>query len=141
MLVYGKYECFVMQMLYVCVLCASCGSSQCCVLHDLQFVNTGRGCKRGPYGRGIFHSRSDDCLVVAMSFSFCCHRYCSVVYLRSRLLLYAGSGVNRVQVVLSGCSARLFCSVQTKTLCRYGCMYFMTALVIVCVDGMVMSSA
>ena len=23
-----KYECFVMQMLYVCVLCASCGSSQ-----------------------------------------------------------------------------------------------------------------
>ena len=35
----GKCECFVMQMLYVCVLCASCGSSQCCVLHDLQFVN------------------------------------------------------------------------------------------------------
>ena len=32
---YGKYECFVMQMLYVCVLCASCGSSQCCILHDL----------------------------------------------------------------------------------------------------------
>ena len=37
MLVY-EYECFVMQMLYVCVLCASCGSSQCCVLLDLQFV-------------------------------------------------------------------------------------------------------
>ena len=35
MLVYGKYECFVMHMLYVCVLCASCGSSQCCILHDL----------------------------------------------------------------------------------------------------------
>ena len=34
MLVYGECECFVMQMLYVCVLCASCGSSQCCVLHD-----------------------------------------------------------------------------------------------------------
>ena len=33
---YGKYECFVMQMLYVCVLFASCGSSQCCILHDLQ---------------------------------------------------------------------------------------------------------
>ena len=48
MLVYGKCdcECFVMQMLYICVLCASCGSSQCCVLHDLQFVNAGRGCKR-----------------------------------------------------------------------------------------------
>ena len=42
MLVYGKCECFVMQMLYVCVLCASCGSSQCWVLHDLQFVNAGR---------------------------------------------------------------------------------------------------
>ena len=46
MLVYGKNECFVMQMLYVCVLCVSCGSSQCCILHDLQFVNAGRGCKR-----------------------------------------------------------------------------------------------
>ena len=41
--VYGECECFVMQMLYVCVLCASCGSSPCCVLHDLQFVNAGRG--------------------------------------------------------------------------------------------------
>ena len=40
MLVYGECECFVMQMLYVCVLCASCGSSQCCVLHDLQFLST-----------------------------------------------------------------------------------------------------
>ena len=44
-------ECFVMQMLYVCVLCASCGSSQCCVLHDLQFVNAGRGCNMRPYRR------------------------------------------------------------------------------------------
>ena len=24
-----------------CILYASCGSSQCCVLHDLQFVNAG----------------------------------------------------------------------------------------------------
>ena len=40
---------------------------------------------------------------------------------RSRLLVYsAGSGVNRVQVVLSGFSKRLFCFVQAKTLCRYG---------------------
>ena len=52
MLVYVKCECFVMQMLYVCVLCAARGSSQCCVLHDLQFTNAGRGCKRLPYGRG-----------------------------------------------------------------------------------------
>ena len=51
MLVCVKYECFVMQMLYVCVLCASCGSSQCCIPHDLQFVDAGRGCKRQPYER------------------------------------------------------------------------------------------
>ena len=42
MLVYGECECLVMQMLYVCVLCASCGSSQCCVLHYFQFVDAGR---------------------------------------------------------------------------------------------------
>ena len=60
---------------------------------------------------------------------------------RSRLLVYsAGSGVNRVQVVLSGFSKRLFCFVQAKTLCRYGCMYFLAALVLVCVDVIVMSS-
>ena len=70
---------------------------------------------------------------------------------RSRLLVYsAGSGVNRVQVVLSGFSKRLFCLdlvrgcfvfVETKTLCRYGCMYFFAALVLVCVDVIVMLSA
>ena len=60
--------------------------------------------------------------------------------LRSRLLVYsAGSDVNRVQVVLSGFSMRLFCFVQAKTVCRYGCMYFWAALVLV--DVMVMSSA
>ena len=59
---------------------------------------------------------------------------------RSRLLLYsAWSGVNRVQVVLSGFSVRLICFVQAKTLCRYGCMYFFATLVLV--DVMVMSSA
>ena len=62
MIVYGKCECFVMQMLYVCVLCATCGSIQCYVMHDLPFVN-GRGCKRRPYGRGILQSRYHDCLV------------------------------------------------------------------------------
>ena len=35
---YGNCECFVMHILYVCVLCASCVSSQCCVLHDLQLM-------------------------------------------------------------------------------------------------------
>ena len=61
---------------------------------------------------------------------------------RSRLLVYsAGSGVNRVQVVLFGFSKRLFCSVQTKTFCGYGSIYFLVALVLVCVDVMVMSYA
>ena len=59
--------------------------------------------------------------------------------LRSRFLLYcAGSGMNRVQVVLSGFSVRLFCFVQAKTLSMYGCRYFLAALVLVCVDVMVM---
>ena len=53
---------------------------------------------------------------------------------RSRLLVYsAGSGVNRVQVVLG--------FFPGKNLCRYGCMYFLAALVLVCVDVIVMSSA
>ena len=60
--------------------------------------------------------------------------------LRSRLFLYfAGSEVNRVQVLLSGFSVRLFCFVHKKTLCRYGCMYFLGALVLVCIYVMVMS--
>ena len=42
-----------------------------------------------------------------------------------------------MQVIMSGFSVRLFCFVQAKTLCRYGCMYFKTAIVPV----MVMSSA
>ena len=29
---------FVMQMLYICVLCASCGRTQCCILHDLRLL-------------------------------------------------------------------------------------------------------
>ena len=41
--------------------------------------------------------------------------------------------VNRVQVVLSGFSMRLFCFVvQTKTVCGYGCIYFLAALMLVC---------
>ena len=71
MLVYEECECFVMQMLYVCVLCASSGSSQCCVLHDFQYFNTSRGCKRRPCGRGIVQSRSHECLVGNNEVSFC----------------------------------------------------------------------
>ena len=49
--------------------------------------------------------------------------------------------MNRVQIVLFGFSMRLFCIAQAKNLCRYGCIYFLDALVLVCVDVMVMSSA
>ena len=60
---------------------------------------------------------------------------------RSRLLVYsAGSGVNIVQVVLAGFSVRLFCFVQANTFCMYGCIYLLAALVLVCMDVMVMSS-
>ena len=44
MIVYWKYECFVMQMWYVCVWCASCGSSQFCMTCSLLMqVEDGRG--------------------------------------------------------------------------------------------------
>ena len=49
--------------------------------------------------------------------------------------------MNRVQVVLSVFSMRLFCFVQANTFCRYGCIYSLAALVLVCVDVIVMSSA
>ena len=61
MLVYGKDECFVMQMLYVCVLCASCGSSQFCMTCSLlMLVEVARGDHNG---RGILQNRSHDCLI------------------------------------------------------------------------------
>ena len=61
--------------------------------------------------------------------TFGCVAMCSaVLFIKSRLLVYsARSGVNRVQVVLSGFNV------------MYGCMYFFAAFVIVYVD--VMSSA
>ena len=58
------------------------------------------------------------------------------------MLVYsAGFGVNRVQVVLSGFSMRLFCFVPAKTVCGYGYIYFLAAIVLVCVDVMVISFA
>ena len=55
---------------------------------------------------------------------------------RSRLLVYsAGSGVNRVQVVLSGFSKRLFCFVQAKTLCVYVWLYVFLGCTRTCVCG------
>ena len=67
----------------------------------------------------------------------------AVLFILSSILLlyFAGSGVNRVQVVFSGFGVRLFCFVQAKTFCRYGCMYFLAEIVLVCVDVIVMSFA
>ena len=59
--------------------------------------------------------------------------------LRYRLLVYsAWSGVNRVEVLLFGFCIRFFMFCPGKTLSRYGCMYFLAALVLVYVDVMVM---
>ena len=68
-------------------------------------------------------------------------RTCGRVAMGSAVLFILTSRLLRVQVVLSGFSVILFCFVQAKTLCRYGCMYFLTALDLVCVDVMVMLSA
>ena len=76
--------------------------------------------------------------------TFGCVAMCSAVLyiMRSTLLLYSeGSGVSRVKLVLSGINVRLLCSVQVKTVCRYGCMYFLAVLVHVGVDVMVISFA
>ena len=45
MLEYGKYECFVMQMLYVCVLCAFCvlNVAFCMTCSLLMLVEDARG--------------------------------------------------------------------------------------------------
>ena len=66
-----------------CMGSISVSSCRCCmfvycvypvaVLHDLHFVNAGRGCKRQPYGRGILQSRShDNSQCVWVWFLFCC---------------------------------------------------------------------
>ena len=47
MLVYGKCERFVIRCL--CLVNFS-------ILHDLPFVNAGRGFKKRPYGRGILRA-------------------------------------------------------------------------------------
>ena len=116
MLVYGKCECFVMQMLYVCVLCASCGSSQCCVLHDLQFVNAGRGCQRRPYGRGILQSWSHNCLVgshecLLLFTTSCCSKcfydLCACTEMLWMCVLYVSLPWPPVPVIAQGSNARI----------------------------------
>ena len=60
---------------------------------------------------------------------------------RPRIFGCIAMGSALLFIVRSGFSKRLFCFVQTKTVCRYGSMYFLAALVLVWVDMIVMSSA
>ena len=149
---YGKCECFVIQMLYVCVHhVAVVNAAFCMTCSLLMLVEDARGNHmEEAYSRaGLMATYK-----VAISVFFClphhvavsafmiCIGLCActemlwmcVLYvslgskvrprtfgyvamasallciLMSRLLVYsAGSGVNRVQVVLSGFSMRLFC--------------------------------
>ena len=48
------------------------------------------------------------------------------------LLYFAGSAVNRVQVVLSEFGVNLFCFVQVRTVCRYGFLGYNRACVCRC---------
>ena len=57
------------------------------------------------------------------------------------MLYYSGSGVNSVQVVLSGLNMRLLYFIHMCICCNYGCMYALAAFLLVCVYVMVMSSA
>ena len=108
---YEECACFVMQMLYVCVLCASCGSSQWCVLHDLQFVNACRGCNRRPYRRGILQSRSHKCFIGSheclLLFTPSCCRECfyDLCPLWKRGLLIGG-GWNSSTALTQACRKR-----------------------------------
>ena len=75
------------------------------------------------------------CDVMDVVFSVCIVRRSALLFIvRSRLLVYsAGSDVNRMQVVLS---RKKFMLVSP-----YSCMYFLAALVLVCMDVIVISSA
>ena len=50
-------------MFVSCVHPVAVLSAAFCVLHDLQFVNAGRGCNRRPYRRGILQSRFHNCFI------------------------------------------------------------------------------
>ena len=66
----------------------------------------------------------------------CAYTVCSAVLfiLSSRLLVYSsGSGVTRVQVVLSGFSVRLVWFVYAKTLCSYIWLYVFLCCIRACV--------
>ena len=69
MLVYGKYECFVIQMWYAYGLCAFCGSSQFCMICSLlMLVQDARG---DHMEEAYFRAGLMTALYVAMIVSFC----------------------------------------------------------------------
>ena len=59
----------------------------------------------------------------------------------SCVLYSAGSVVKRVHVVLSGLRMRWFVRVNVCISCRYDWMFAFAMFILLCVDGMVMSSA
>ena len=85
------------------VLCASCGSSQCCVLHDSQYVNAGRGCNRRPYRRVMSVSF---CLPhpVAVSAFMICRGLCACTEMLWMCVLYVSFG-SKVRHRIFGCVA------------------------------------
>ena len=123
-------------MLHVCVLSASCVSSQCCVLHDLQFVNAGRGCNRRPYGRGILQIwshkylvGSHECLIlftppVAVSAFMICRGLCACPEMLWICVLYVSFG-SKVGPRTFGCVA-----MGSALLCILGpdCLYILQGL-------------
>ena len=82
---------------------------------------------RGEYGRGILQSRSHNCLVGSheclLMFTPSCCSECFWLYACTEMFWMYGLYVS------------------FGSLCRYCCIYFLAALVLVCVDVMVMSSA
>ena len=86
MRVYDKYECFVMHMLYVCVLCASCGISQLCMTCSLLMLDEdARGdhmeeaYSRAGIMTDLYVARSVSCLPhpVAVSVLIICNGLCA----------------------------------------------------------------
>ena len=63
MLVYGKYECFVMQMFVSCV-------HPVAVLHDLQFVNAGQDARDDHMEEAYSRAGLHDCII-------CSHESCA----------------------------------------------------------------
>ena len=63
---YGKYECFVMHVLYICVHPVAV---QCYILCDLQSGNTGCGCKSHTWDfiNSSYLSFSNTCLATSSS--------------------------------------------------------------------------